>query len=126
MANRRSTTLGGWSTRHRLVAVLAWSVLVAGAVVLGGVTTERTPTEAEQSTGESAQALQILQDAGITNPATELVLVRNTSLTADEPAFRGAVEAARSALKATGVAGSPPTPTRPACSPGTGTARWSS
>jgi len=105
-----AATLGGWSARHRLLAVLVWIALVAGSVVLGAVTTENRPTQAQQGTGESAQALQILQDAGITSPATELVLVRSTGTTVDDPAFRGTVEATRSALKTTGVAGSPTDP----------------
>jgi len=105
-----AAALGGWSTRHRLLAVLVWIALVAGSLGLGALTTQRTPTDAQQGAGESAQALQMLEDAGITTPAAELVLVRSTTVTVDDPTFRGTVAAARAALQASGVAGVPGDP----------------
>lgn len=52
--------------------------------------------------GSSAQALQILQDAGLSDPASEMVLVHDGTQTADAAGFRQAVDQVISAVKATG------------------------
>ena len=105
-----AATVGGWSVRHRLLAVLAWVAFVAAAVVTGSTTSLQEPTQAQAGTGESARALQILQDARIEEPATEMVLVRNDHVAVTDPAFRATVQAARDALRGAGVAGEPGDP----------------
>jgi RND superfamily putative drug exporter len=56
-------------------------------------------SDAEQSTGETARAEQILASAGFGTPAYESVLVRSPSLTASDPAFRSAVDSVMTKLR---------------------------
>ena len=64
--------LGGWSARHRLVAIGAWLVLVLVTMMAGSAVGQVTMTQAEYGTGESGQAAWLLADAGIKDPAAEL------------------------------------------------------
>ena len=105
-----AAAVGGWSTRHRLLAVLAWIALVAAAVLTGSMTSLQEPTDAQAGTGESARALQILQDARIVEPATEMVLIHNDHAMVSDPAFRATVQATRDALRGAGPAGEPGDP----------------
>jgi putative drug exporter of the RND superfamily len=87
-----AAALGGWSARHRKAAVLGWLLFVVLATVVGGAAGQRHLTDAQQGARDSAQAMQILSDAGITVPAQEMVLVHSDKATATDPAFRTAVE----------------------------------
>ncbi len=85
-----AAAIGGWSVRHRVVAVVGWLVFVAVAVALGSVSGQRTMTEEQYATGDSARAIQILDDAGLKTPAGELILLTGTG-SATSPATRAAV-----------------------------------
>ena len=104
MANRRNiaAALGGWSAKHRKTAVFGWLLFVVLATVVGGAVGQKSLTDAQQGVGTSAQALQILQDAGVNAPASEMVLVHDASQTADSTAFRAAVDAVVAAVHGTG------------------------
>lgn len=104
MTSRRNlaAVLGGWSARHRKTAVLGWLLFVVLATVIGGAAGQRHLTNAQQGTGNSARVEQILEDAGVKNPATEMVLVHSDGATAADPAFRAAVEAVVSGVSGTG------------------------
>jgi RND superfamily putative drug exporter len=104
--SRLAAGLGGWSVRHRPAAILIWLGLVVAAALAGAAAGQVTPTEAQQGTGESARALQILQDAGVAPPASETVLVRSTALSADQPGFRAAVEDVIGSLRDSAAAAS--------------------
>jgi len=52
-----AATLGGWSARHRLVAISGWLVLVIGLTLLGSAVGQVTMTQAEYGTGESGRAM---------------------------------------------------------------------
>ena len=98
-----AATLGGWSARHRLAAIGAWLVLVAVMTMLvGSAAGQVTMTQAEYGTGESGQAAWLLADAGIKNPATELVMVSDSASSADPAALRSTVNAVLTAIQATG------------------------
>jgi RND superfamily putative drug exporter len=56
-------------------------------------------SDAEQSTGETARAEQILASAGFSTPAAESVLVKSQALTAGDPAFRSAVASVMARLR---------------------------
>src|SRR5215472_5204980 len=101
-----AATLGGWSARHRMIAIGAWLLFVIGATVLGGAAGRVGLPDYRQGAGDSARAEQILAAANIARPATELVLVRSTSasVTAASPAFRHAVGRALAAISGTGLA----------------------
>ena len=57
---------------------------------LGSVSGQRTMTEDQYATGDSARAIQILDDAGLKTPAGELILLTGTG-SATSPATRAAV-----------------------------------
>jgi RND superfamily putative drug exporter len=77
MAQRRNVaaTMGGWSVRHRVIAVVGWVIFVALAIALGSAAGQRHMTQDEYATGDSAKAIQILDDAGLKVPAEEMFLV---------------------------------------------------
>ena len=104
MAHRRSpaAALGGWSATHRKTAVFGWLLFVILATVIGGAVGQKQLSDAQQDVGGSAQALQILQNVGLSAPAAEMVLVHDSGQTADAAGFRQAVDQVVAAVKATG------------------------
>ena len=101
-----AAALGGWSARHRVIAIGAWLLFVVAATVLGGAVGRAGLPDYRQGAGDSARAEQILARAHISRPATELVLVRSTSaaVTATSPVFRHAVDRALAEINGTGLA----------------------
>jgi RND superfamily putative drug exporter len=104
MAHRRSpaAALGGWSAQHRKTAVFGWLLFVVLATIVGGAVGQKSLTDAQQGVGSSAQALQILQDAGLSEPASEMVLVHSGTQTAGAAGFRQAVDQVVDAVRGTG------------------------
>jgi uncharacterized membrane protein YdfJ with MMPL/SSD domain len=97
-----AATLGGWSARHRLIAIGSWVLLVVLATLIGSAAGQVAMTTAQYGTGESGRALGLLADAGIQPPAQELVLVHSTSATAASGGFQSAVRAVVANVEATG------------------------
>ena len=95
--------LGGWSARHRMVAIGSWLLVVVVAMLIGSAAGQVTMTKAEYGTGESGQATWLLANAGIKEPAQELVLVHGASETAGMSSFQSAVRAVVSDVQATGL-----------------------
>ena len=89
-----------------MIAIGAWLLFVIGATVLGGAAGRAGLPDWRQGAGDSARAEQILSNANIGQPATELVLVRSRSaaVTAASPVFRHAVGRALAAINGTGLA----------------------
>jgi RND superfamily putative drug exporter len=82
-----------WSAAHWKTAVALWIALVAVAIGLGTAVGTHELSLSEQSTGETARAEQILASAGFKTPAAESVLVRSSTRTVADPAFRSTVQA---------------------------------
>ncbi|RNG26732.1 MMPL family transporter [Streptomyces botrytidirepellens] len=97
---------GSWSARHRWTAVGGWLLLVVLALAVGSMTGRVDSAGSEERPGESGRVLKILDDAGIVEPAGETVLVQalGGGVNADDPEFRGAVDAVLSAVRGTGEA----------------------
>ncbi|WP_033322836.1 MMPL family transporter [Actinomadura atramentaria] len=76
--SRVTAGIGGWSARHPWSAILLWVVLVAGCVA-AGMGGGRDATTAELQTGQSATATELMDRAGLTDPAVENVLVTGGS-----------------------------------------------
>ena len=97
---------GSWSARHRWTAVGGWLLLVVLALAVGSMTGRVDSAGSEERPGESGRVLKILDDAGIVEPAGETVLIQAKAggVTADDPEFRGAVDAVLSAVRGTGEA----------------------
>src|ERR671922_58709 len=90
---------GRWSAEHWKTATALWIVVVVVAIVVGRAVGTHKLSMAEQSTGETARAEQILAGAGFSTPASESVLVKSPTLTTDDPAFRSAVGSVTAKLR---------------------------
>src|SRR5947199_2853352 len=90
---------GRWSAEHWKTATGLWLAFVAVAVILGQLAGTHKLSDAEQSTGESARAQQMLASAGFSTPASESVLVRSPASTVDSPQFRAAIAAVTAKLR---------------------------
>ena len=91
---------GRWSAEHWKTATAIWIVVVLVAIAAGRMAGTHKLSDAEQATGETARAEQILASAGFSTPASESVLVKSASSTADDPAFRSAVGSVMAKLRA--------------------------
>ncbi|MGW0902068.1 MMPL family transporter [Streptomyces sp. NPDC002853] len=90
--------LGVWSAHHRKTAILGWLLFVVLATTIGGASGMVTASDDEMGVGDSGRAATILKDAGVEEPAGELVMV--SSKTAD--GWRDAASDLSKALTATG------------------------
>ena len=90
--------LGVWSAHHRKTAILGWLLFVVLATTIGGASGMVTASDDEMGVGDSGRAAAILKDAGVEEPAGELVMV--SSKTAD--GWRDAASDLSKALTATG------------------------
>ncbi|MEU6768655.1 MMPL family transporter [Streptomyces sp. NPDC046853] len=90
--------LGVWSAHHRKTAILGWLLFVVLATTIGGASGMVTASDDEMGVGDSGRAAAILDDAGVEEPAGELVMV--SSRTAD--GWRDAAGDLSEALTATG------------------------
>ncbi|MCP2340234.1 MMPL family transporter [Actinomadura rupiterrae] len=98
--------LGLWSAHHRTIAIVGWLAFVVLATVLGGMAGTVKLKSYEQGVGSSARAERILDDAGIDNPPTEMVLLHSD----DAGKLTRAVADVRARAQATGqVSGMKPT-----------------
>jgi uncharacterized membrane protein YdfJ with MMPL/SSD domain len=95
--------LGGWSARHRKTAILGWLLFVVATVLIGGMVGQQRLTEGEQGTGDSGRAERILEDAGIKDPASEMVLVHSAAKGGFRAALPDVTRAVRSSGQATAV-----------------------
>ncbi|MFJ9815617.1 MMPL family transporter [Streptomyces sp. NPDC101151] len=95
---------GGWSARHRWAAVGIWILFVVLAMGLGSAAGRVDVDESDQLKGETHTAARIIEDAGITQPAGETVLIQSTdgAVKATSGEFRAAVSDVVKAVGATG------------------------
>jgi putative drug exporter of the RND superfamily len=95
MAEKRNMarTLGGWSASHRKAAVLGWLLFVLIVTLLGNAWGQVGLPAYRQLAGGSAEAEKILEQAHISDPAVEWVLIRSArpAVTSSSPVFRRAV-----------------------------------
>jgi uncharacterized membrane protein YdfJ with MMPL/SSD domain len=70
-----AAAMGGWSVRHRVMAIIGWVAFVAIAVTVGSTAGQRQMTADQYAAGDSAKAIRILDDAGLSTPAGELFLL---------------------------------------------------
>lgn len=99
-----AAAMGSWSARHRWAAVGGWLLLVVLVMVIGQAAGRHDVDEDRAMPGEVSQAATIMDDAGLADTASEMVLVqaRHAGTTVDDPAFRAAVGDVVSAVKGTG------------------------
>src|ERR1041384_8490203 len=90
---------GRWSAAHWKTAVAVWVAFVVVAIGVGISVGTHKLSMAEQSTGETARAEQILASAGFKTPASEAVLVRSKTRTVADPTFRATVHGVLTKLR---------------------------
>ncbi|WAZ24884.1 MMPL family transporter [Streptomyces cinnabarinus] len=95
---------GGWSARHRWAAIGIWLLFVVLAMGLSSAVGRVDVDESQALKGETKTAAQIIDDAGIDEPAGETVLVqaKDDGLKATDSEFRAAVTAVMDAVEGTG------------------------
>lgn len=92
--------IGVWSAHHRKTAVFGWLLFVVLATGIGGASGMVDMSESENGAGDSARAAQILEDAGLTRPAGEMVMVSGQGA----GDWRAAAADLRTAVHRTGAA----------------------
>ena len=102
-SNNIAARMGRWSARHWKTATFGWLAFVAVAFLLGSQIGTVQLTEAEDLTGQSAKAEQILKSAGFEQPATEYVLVQSSSLRVGDQAFETTVNDVVARVNETGL-----------------------
>jgi uncharacterized membrane protein YdfJ with MMPL/SSD domain len=80
-----------WSAEHRKLAIWGWIAFVLVAFMLGQVVTQNKIHGPDQFSGESHDAEQALDDAGL-RPNDELAVIQSENLTIDDPEFQAAME----------------------------------
>ena len=86
--------MGRWSASHWKTAVFGWLAFVVAAFAIGNVVGTKQLEENETNVGEARKADKII-DGGFVAKADEqgeIVLIQSRTLTADDPAFRAAIE----------------------------------
>ncbi|RNM16990.1 MMPL family transporter [Nocardioides pocheonensis] len=97
-----AASMARWSVRHRIVAVVGWVLFVALAVAVGASAGQQQMTEDEYAQGDSAKALQVLDQAGLASKASEMFLLTGPGA-ATGPAMHATVTDLVGRLQATGL-----------------------
>ncbi|WP_405944806.1 MMPL family transporter [Streptomyces sp. NBC_00932] len=85
--------IGVWSAHHRRTAIIGWLVFVVLAMGIGGASGMVNMSDSENGAGDSARATRILEDAGLSRPAGEMVMVSGRSAGDWKPAARAVTTA---------------------------------
>ncbi|HEY3868910.1 MAG TPA: MMPL family transporter [Actinocrinis sp.] len=83
--------VAAWSVRRRKIVVVGWLALVVLVSLHGSIVKTVDASTTQATVGQSGQALRILQQAGLTPPAAESVLIQSGTETSTDPAFKAAV-----------------------------------
>ena len=93
---------GAWSARHRAAAIAGWLALVVVAVLVGGSIGTKELEDEDLNVGEARAADRVVAEAFPENAGeTVLVQSKDAGTTADEPAFRAAVDDVVTRLEST-------------------------
>jgi uncharacterized membrane protein YdfJ with MMPL/SSD domain len=91
-AHNLAARMAHWSGRHRKKAILGWFAFVLVTFYVGtNVIVQKDISDVDQFSGESRDAEQALEDAGM-RPTEEVVFVQSDELTVEDPEFQAAVE----------------------------------
>ena len=86
--------MGRWSANHWKTAVFGWLAFVIASVFIGSAVGTKYLEPSDLAVGEAGRATKIIE-AGFPEKADEqgeIVLIQSKSLTADDPAFKAAIE----------------------------------
>ncbi|MFE7124515.1 MMPL family transporter [Streptomyces sp. NPDC057617] len=101
MRQNLAARIGVWSAHHRKTAVIGWLLFVVLAAALGGASGLVEMSDSENGAGDSAKAEKILDEAGIDDPAGELVMVSSPAA----GGWRTAADDLTKAVRGTGETG---------------------
>jgi putative drug exporter of the RND superfamily len=93
--------VAGWSARHRKTALFGWLLLVAGAVVIGGMLGTKNLNSYDP--GQAGRAERVLSSPGVVQPVSETILIQarsGTGTVASDPEIRRAIRQVTAALGA--------------------------
>ena len=93
-SNNLAARMGRWSANHWKTAVFGWLAFVVASVVIGGAVGTKYLEDNDLAVGEAGTADKIIE-AGFPETADEqgeIVLIQSKTLTADDPAFKAAIE----------------------------------
>ncbi len=96
-----AASIGGWSVRHRWIAVAGWVLFVVVATMAGARSGQQQMTAHEYAKGDSAKAVRILDDAGVQVAAGEMIMITDPARSARDPAVRAVVAELVARLTAT-------------------------
>ena len=82
---------GAWSARNWKKALFGWLVFAVAASVVGNVVGHRQMKDSEFASGEAATAITMLEQAGMTQPASESVLIQSKKQVYTDPGFQSAI-----------------------------------
>jgi uncharacterized membrane protein YdfJ with MMPL/SSD domain len=82
---------GRWSAEHWKLALFGWLAFAVAAMVLGNVVGHVQMKDSQAASGETAQALKLLEQAHFKQPAVENVLIQSRRYTASEPIMQAAI-----------------------------------
>ena len=93
---------GRWSAANRKKAIWGWLAFVLIAVMIGGAVGTKQIDDADEFSGESRQAEQIRDQAGLTDRAVERVLIQSRGkLTVADDEFLAAIRDVESGVQGT-------------------------
>ena len=91
-AHNLAARMARWSGQHRKKAIFGWFAFVLVTFVVGmNVVGQKDISDIDQFSGESHEAEQALEDAGL-RPVEEVVFVQSDELTVEDPEFQAAIE----------------------------------
>jgi uncharacterized membrane protein YdfJ with MMPL/SSD domain len=82
---------GKWSADNWKKALFGWLVFAVAAMALGNVVGHVQMKDSQAASGETARALQMLEQAHFRQPAVENVLIQSRRYTASEPIMFAAI-----------------------------------
>jgi uncharacterized membrane protein YdfJ with MMPL/SSD domain len=82
---------GRWSAEHWKTALFGWLVFAVVAMALGSVIGHVQMKDSQGASGETAQALRMLEQANFRQPAVENVLIQSRKYDIDSPVMQSAV-----------------------------------
>ena len=93
-SNNLAARMGRWSANHWKTAVFGWLAFVVASVFIGGAVGTKYLEQNDLAVGEAATANKIIESGFPEAPdeQSEVVLIQSKTLTADDPAFKAAIE----------------------------------
>ena len=78
---------GKWSAENWKKALFGWLIFAVAAMAIGSVVGHVQMRESQYSSGETARAVRMLEQAGFRQPASEVVLIQSRKHTVADPIF---------------------------------------